>query len=332
MGAGQGECRESPQKEHPAGETPPSCPPLTTDSEWLDLSAEEQLVWAKSTCDPRIAVGSQSPLEKKIKSLGGVHSSKVRKLLLQKSQQENETLHQLKAMSFDFRFAKAEAYYYRQRQEMMLGEAWKYVVVPRWKIKIERERPQSEKTGDAKKQDHLVPERELGQIQKHIYRVERARGLRDHKYRLLPQRIPSETAFPQVLTLGKEEKTEAIQKTHKTKTRKHRVASAKEQIKGHQNRMIRGRELMEQRSERLHSCRLSTSAPPLHRPATHKDEEKEYELVTAYPIAQPYQEALIEVTILMEKSRKDDYIKKPLQRELLSIPPFLRSQLGKNKV
>uniref|UniRef100_A0A8C0P2J3 Uncharacterized protein n=1 Tax=Canis lupus familiaris TaxID=9615 RepID=A0A8C0P2J3_CANLF len=163
-------------------------------------------------------------------------------------------------------------------------------------------------------QDHLVPERELGQIQKHIYRVERARGLRDHKYRLLPQRIPSET------------------KTHKTKNRKHRVASAKEQIKGHQNRMIRGRELMEQRSERLHSCRLSTSAPPLHRPATHKDEEKEYELVTAYPIAQPYQEALIEVTILMEKSRKGDYIKKPLQRELLSIPPFLRSQLGKNKV
>lgn len=59
------------------------------------------------------------------KSLGGVHSSQVRKLLLQKLRQENETLHQPKAMPFDFRFAKAEAYYYRRHQEMVLGEAWK---------------------------------------------------------------------------------------------------------------------------------------------------------------------------------------------------------------
>lgn len=42
-------------------------------------------------------------------------------------------------MSFDFRFAKAEAYYYRH-QEMVLGEAWKYKMVPGWEIKIERDR------------------------------------------------------------------------------------------------------------------------------------------------------------------------------------------------
>jgi len=276
-------------------------------------------------------VGSQSPLEKKIKSLGGVHSSKVRKFLLQKSQQENETLHQLKAVSFDFRFAEAETYYYRRHQEMMLGEAWRYLMVPRREIKIERERPQREKTGDAKRWDYLVPERELGHIEKHIYRAERARGLRDHKYRLLPQKIPSETVFPNILTLGKEEKTETIQKTHKTKTKKHRAAWAKEQIKGHQDRMIRGRELTEQRSERLRAWKISAPTP-LHRPATHKEEEKEFERITAYPIAQPYQEALIEVTILMEKSRKEDNVKKPLQRDLLSMPPFLRSQLEKKKV
>lgn len=69
-------------------------------------------------------------------------------------------------MYFDFQFAKAEAYYYRH-QETVLGEAWKYKMVPGWEIKIER--PHSENTGDAKKWDCLVPERELGQIERYIY-------------------------------------------------------------------------------------------------------------------------------------------------------------------
>ena len=43
-------------------------------------------------------------------------------------------------------------------------------------------------------------------------------------------------------------------------------------------------------------------------------------------------EALLEVTILMEKSKKEGKIGKPLPRELLSIPSFLRSQLQKHKV
>ncbi|XP_054364413.1 uncharacterized protein C10orf120 homolog [Mirounga angustirostris] len=283
-GAGRGGCEGSPGKDRMAARTPPSrCPPVT-DSEWLDLSAEEQLAWARNTQDPRIAVGSQSPIEKKIKSLGGVHSSKVRKFLLQKSQQENETLHQLQAVSFDFRFAEAEAYYCRQHQQMMLGDAWRSLMVPRREIKRERERPRREKTGDAERWDYLVPERELGHIEKHIYRAERARGLRDPKYRLLPQKIPSETVFPNILTLGKEEKTETIQKTHKTKTKKHRAAWAKEQIKGHQDRMIRGRELTEQRNERLRAWKISAPTP-LHRPATHQEEEKEFKRITAYPIA-----------------------------------------------
>ncbi|KAL0616746.1 NANOG neighbor homeobox [Plecturocebus cupreus] len=69
----------------------------------------------------------------------------VRKLLVHKFQQENETLHKVKAVSFDFRFAKAEAYYYQQYQEMMMEEAWKYNMVPKWEIKIEEEekRPQT---------------------------------------------------------------------------------------------------------------------------------------------------------------------------------------------
>ncbi|VFV43631.1 Hypothetical predicted protein [Lynx pardinus] len=130
-------------------------------------------------------------------SLGGVHSSQVRKLLLQKLRQENETLRQPRAVSFDFRFAETEAYYYRRHQETVLGEAWKYKMVP---------------------------------------------------------------------------------------------------------------------------------GPPVHR-----EEVKEFERVTAYPIAHPYQETLLEVTILTEKAKKEEEVKKPLCRELLSMP-FLRSQLEKIKV
>ncbi|XP_037659904.1 putative uncharacterized protein ZNRD1-AS1 [Choloepus didactylus] len=337
VGMREGAARRGPDerqsKDPRAVRSPPSHPPLVTDSEWLGLSAEEQLAWAKNTQDPRIAVGSQSPLEKKIKSLGGVHSSGVRRLLAQKFQKENETLHKLKAVSFDFRFAKAEAHYYQRYKEMMLEEAWNYIMVPKREIKIEEEekRPQSEKTEDANKWDYLLPERELTQIEKHIYRAKRARGLRDHKYRRIPQRIPSETLFPKILTLGKEDKSENIQKTDNTKIKMHKVSWAKKQVKGHQDRMIRGRELTEQRNDKRDAEKISSQIPPFPKSQVEKEEVKEFEWVTAYPILQPYQEALIEVTFLMEKS-KDNEITKPLCRELLSMPPFLRSQLEKNKL
>ncbi|XP_029788574.1 putative uncharacterized protein ZNRD1-AS1 isoform X2 [Suricata suricatta] len=293
-GARQGGSPGNLKEDQVSAQTPPSGPPPVTDSEWWDLSAEEQLAWAKTTQDPQIAVGSQSPLEKKIK------------------------------------FAKAEADYYRQYQEMMLGKAWKYRMVPRRELKTQRERPHSEKPGDAKKWDSLVPERELGQIERHIHRAKRARGLRDHNYQPLPRRSLSVTIFPKILPLGKDEKTDILQKTHKTKTKKHRAAWAKEQIKGHRDRMTRGRELTEQRRE-SRGQGLSGLAPPLRRPRAHREEVKEFEWVTAYPMAQPYQETLLEVTILMEKSKKES-VKKPLQRELLTMPPFLRSQLEKSKV
>uniref|UniRef100_A0A8C8Z9P2 Uncharacterized protein n=1 Tax=Prolemur simus TaxID=1328070 RepID=A0A8C8Z9P2_PROSS len=212
-----------------------------------------------------------------------------------------------------------------------MEEPWKHRVAPEWEVKIEQKRSQSAKTEDAKKWDYLVSERELNHIEKHIRRVERARGLRDRKYRLLPQRISSEILCPKILTLEKDEKNENIQKTHKTETRKHKVAWAKEQMKGHQDRMIRGRELTEQRNGQRDAQKLSRHVPPFLKSQAQK-EVKEFEWVTAYPIFQPYQKSLIEVTILMEKSKKEDKIKKPLQRELLSLPPFLRSQLEKNQV
>ncbi|XP_020766523.2 trichohyalin-like isoform X1 [Odocoileus virginianus] len=318
------------RKEQLAVQTQPSQPPLVTDSEWLALNAEEQLAWAKNIQDPRIAVGSHSPLEKKIKiikdsqlkrvlilpfdkSLGGVHSSEVRKLLAEKTQQENERLDQLKAMSFDFRFAQAEAYYYQHYQEM-LEEACKHKMVPEGEIKTEEKerRPHNEKKEDAKKWHYLVPERELNQIQKHIYRAEQARGLRDHNYQLLPQSISDEIPSHKVLNQKKDENTENIQKTHKIKAKQYRVAWAKKQIKGHQERMILGRELTEKRNSQRVAQKIPAQAPPFLKPQVKKKEVKEYEWVTTYPIVQPYAEALLEVTVLMEKSKKEGKIGKPL--------------------
>ncbi|XP_051048080.1 uncharacterized protein LOC127227789 [Phodopus roborovskii] len=305
-----------------------SQPPMVTDSEWFGLSAEEQLAWAKSSYDPRIAIGSYSPLEKKIKRLGGTHSSRVRKLLVQEFQQESETVDKLKTMSFDFRFAKADSYYYQQHQEM-IKEAWNHIPDPEWDIAPEKEKKSKNKIPDnAKKWDYLVSEREMNHIEKHIHRAERARGLRDQKYRLLPQRIPSETLGPKPL-LSEDEKNKNIQKTinvHK----KPKVAWAKEQMKRHKDRMTRGRELTEQKNDKRKTQNFTSHVRPLLKSQVKKEEEKEFEKVTAYPIFQPSQEKLIEVTILMEKS-KVDKVQKPLQRELLSMPPFLKSQLEKKK-
>ncbi|XP_037352085.1 uncharacterized protein LOC119233651 isoform X1 [Talpa occidentalis] len=323
----------SPGKGQPAVHAPCSHPPLLSDSEWLDLSAEEQLAWAKNTQDPRIAVGFQSPLEKKIKSLGGVHSPEARKLLAKKFQQENETLDKLKAMSFDLRFAKAVTYYSQRHRERLPSQEWEPSAAAKWETEAEEGKPPRASSRDKPRHD-LVPERELEQIRKHVHRAERARGLRDHRYRRLPQKIPSEPLFTKTLMLAKDAQAENTQKTQKTKMNKHKVAWAKEQIKRHQERMVRGRSLTEQRNKERARGTLSTwVAPPLKPPVVKPPEEaKEYEWVTAYPIAQPYQKALIEVTILREKSKKEYEIKKRPPREVLCIPPFLKSQLKRNKV
>lgn len=258
----------------------------------------------------------------------------MRRLLVQKFQQENETLHKLKATSFDFWFAKTEEYYSQQHQKMMQEEEWEDTMVPRWDVNMKEEetRSQSEKTQDAKKWDYLVSERELKQIKKHIHRAEQARGLRDHEYRLVPQRIPRPVLFTDPSTLEKDEKAENIQKTPKATTKTHTAEWTKEQIKRHQDRMIRGRELTKQRNDQHGAQKLGTQAPPLLKAQVQKEEVQEFEQVTAYPIVQPHPEALIQVTILREKSKEEGKIKKPLRRELLCIPPFLKSQLEKNKV
>ncbi|EPQ16384.1 Putative protein ZNRD1-AS1 like protein [Myotis brandtii] len=211
----------------------------------------------------------------------------------------------------------------------MLEDAWEYFMLPKrdFDRKEEGKRIQSEKTGDDQRWDYLVSEKELDQIKKHIHQAERARGLRDHKYRQPPQKSPCEILSPKTFT-QEHEKTENFQRRPRAKTKQHQVAWLQEQMQRHRERMIRGRELAEQRKHKRDAQKLAGQAPPLLKPQVRKEEVKEFEQITAYPLVQPRWEAPIEVTVLREKSRESN-VKKPLRRQLLRIPPFLRSQLEK---
>lgn len=213
----------------------------------------------------------------------------------------------------------------------MLEDAWEYFMLPKrdFDRKEEGKRIQSGKTDDDQRWDYLVSEKELDQIKKHIHRAERARGLRDHKYRLPPQKSPREILSPKTFTL-EHEKTETIQRRPRAKTKQHQLAWLQEQMQRHRERMIRGRELAEQRKHKRDAQKLAGQAPPVLKPQARKEEVKEFEQITGYPLVQPRWEAPIEVTVLREKSRESN-VKKPLRRQLLRMPPFLRSQL-ENKI
>ncbi|XP_021562940.1 putative uncharacterized protein ZNRD1-AS1 [Carlito syrichta] len=177
---------------------------------------------------------------------------------------------------------------------------------------------------EGRKQYYLVPERELKHIERHIHRTGPAREVKNKTCRQV-LRPPCETTLPKIIPEG-----HGIQDTQRRKQVNEREQM---QIKDHQERMIQGRELLEQRlKERI--LRKSQSQPPTHEKHERiKKEIKEFERVIAYPLFQPHR-SRIKVNILMEKSQNGEEVNtimKPYQRKFLAVPPFLRSQLGKIK-
>ncbi|XP_043859296.1 uncharacterized protein LOC122754932 [Dromiciops gliroides] len=152
------------------------------DSEWVKLSPQEKLSWAKSTQDPRIALGHQSPLEKKIVSLGGLHTPAARNLLAQRHKEEHEVLSKEKAMSFDYRLAKAENYYYTRIMEMMEEQN---------EFKKPRIEPDGvQKTPSMRKQIREWDRRQ--QMKEHLERMIRGREFNEERNKeRLSVRIPS---------------------------------------------------------------------------------------------------------------------------------------------
>ncbi|KAM9665279.1 uncharacterized protein ZNRD1-AS1 [Trichechus inunguis] len=278
------------------------------------MNVPKRLAWAKASKDPRIAVGQQSPLEKKILNLGGVHTTAARRLIIQKYQEEYETLCKEQAHSLDYWLAKAESYYNKRVVEMMKEQ--------------QTDSETEEKTTqsiEGQKRYYFVPERELKHIERHIHRTGKARELRNKTLRHLLRPV-SETTLPKIVP-----EEHGMQNTERKKQVNEREQM---QIKDHQERMIRGRELLEQRlKERL--LKTNQSQPPTHEKHRKvKKEIKEFERVIAYPLFQPHHASLIKVNILREKSQdreEGNTVIKPHQRKFLTMPPFLRSQIGKIK-
>ncbi|XP_010641705.1 putative uncharacterized protein ZNRD1-AS1 isoform X2 [Fukomys damarensis] len=273
-----------------------------------------ELAWAKTSKDPRVAAGQQSPLEKKILNLGGMHTTAARYLITQKRQEEYETLCREQARSLDYWFAKAESYYNKRTLDIMEKEMMGNEI----KMKMEEERTQGI---EEQKHYYVVPERERKQIERHIHRIGQVKGC---KHRTFRQPQPLSEMLPKIMP-----EKHGIQKAQRRKQVNEREQI---QIKDHQERMIRGRELTQQRlKERI--LRKSQSQPPTHEKCGRaKKDIRELERVPAYPLFQPCGRSRVQVTVLMEKSQtreEVDTILKPSERKHLALPHFLGRQIEK---
>uniref|UniRef100_A0A8I5T367 Uncharacterized protein n=1 Tax=Pongo abelii TaxID=9601 RepID=A0A8I5T367_PONAB len=275
----------------------------------------DRLAWGTSSKDPRIAAGQQSPLEKKILNLGGVHTTAARQLIIQKYQEECEILCREQAVSLDYWLAKAESYYNKIIVEMMKEETGNEI-----KKKMEEKTTQSV---EGLKQYYLVPEREMKHIERHIYQTGKAGEFKNKSFRQV-LRPPNETKLPKIMPEG-----HGIQNAQRRKQVNEREQM---QTKDHQERMIRGRELTEQRLKERILRRSQSQLLTYEKHERVKKGIKDFERVIAYPLLQPCSRSRIKVNILMEKSQsgeKENTIVKPYQRKFLAMPPFLRSQIGK---
>ncbi|XP_075388962.1 putative uncharacterized protein ZNRD1-AS1 [Tenrec ecaudatus] len=177
------------------------------------------------------------------------------------------------------------------------------------------------------KQQYFVPKRELKHIERHIHRAGRGGESSRRDFRkprqptretTLPKLVPEDPGMP------------------KAQRRKQVCGREEMQIKDHQERMLRGRELLEQKlKEGILGITQSPSPAHKKQPGRDKKEMQVFERVTAYPLFQPCQASRIQVNILMEKTPNEEEeggtVVRPYTKKFLPMPPFLRSQIGKEK-
>uniref|UniRef100_A0A8D2CSG1 Uncharacterized protein n=1 Tax=Sciurus vulgaris TaxID=55149 RepID=A0A8D2CSG1_SCIVU len=179
-------------------------------------------------------------------------------------------------------------------------------------------------TREGQKQYYWVPERERKQIQRHMHQTGQAREFKNKAFR--QPRLLSTTTLPKI----KPEK-HGIPKAQRRKQVNEREQM---QIKDHQERMIRGRELIEQRLKERILRKSQSQLPTYEKQERIQKETKEFERVVAYPLFQPRNRSRIKVNILMEKSQNKEEVEtviKQHQRKFLVVPPFLKSQIRKIK-
>lgn len=245
-----------------------------------------------------------------------MHTTAARQLMVQKYQEEYETLCREQCLSFDYWVAKAESYYNKKMTAMMKEQESGNEISKKLKNKITQ-------STERQKPGLLVPEKEMNQIEKHILQAEQTRKLNKKTFGQIVQ-PPSEITFPKIVPAEP-----GIQNTQRRKQLNEREQM---QIKNHQARMIQGRKLTEQKLKGEFLRKRQRQPLKQGKQDIIKEEIKELETTVVYPLFQPDRN-LIKVNILMEKSQnqEDNTFTKPYRRKFLTIPPFLRSQIEKMK-
>lgn len=102
------------------------------------------------------------------------------------------------------------------------------------------------------------------------------------------------------------------------------------QIKDHQERMLRGRELIEQRLKERLLRRSQDQFPTLEKLERVKKEVKDFERANPHPLLELQSKSLIKLESLIEKSQEGEQVKtviKPRQKKFLALPPFFKSHV-----
>ncbi|XP_060049290.1 uncharacterized protein LOC132539103 [Erinaceus europaeus] len=255
--------------------------PSLTDSEWQTFNAYNKSAWIKHTQDPWISSGFLDSVDMKIEPLGSNHCLPSKSLGATELQVDEESLQGLQGKGSNLQSGKRNIFYDQKQQWQQRLDAYRlkqqrrlqrledtfrcYNIDPNYAIPREKgRRPLPRlRTEEAERWESKIPERELSHIQRHIHRTERARGLRD-KCQLVALDIPSEVGLPKKAAAEKKEVTitdeqMAIRRINS----KRQMAKVTEQIKEHQDRMLRGRRLTEQRRAEKEASRIPSQILPL---------------------------------------------------------------------
>ncbi|XP_036023097.1 putative uncharacterized protein ZNRD1-AS1 [Onychomys torridus] len=159
-----------------------------------------------------------------------------------------------------------------------------------------------------------VPGKERTQIEKQARRTGQAREFKNKLCRFFPSE-----RLPRIVHDG-----QTAQRRQQVKRREQM------QIKDHQERMLRGRELIEQRLKERLLRRSHDQLPSLEKLERVKKEVKDFERANPHPLLELQSKSLIKLESLIEKSQEGEQVRTvrtPRQKKLLALPPFFQSQI-----
>ncbi|XP_051008603.1 putative uncharacterized protein ZNRD1-AS1 [Acomys russatus] len=165
---------------------------------------------------------------------------------------------------------------------------------------------------------HWVPEKARKQMERQVHHTSQARQFRNRICRLFPTE-----RLPRIAEDG-----QTTQRRQQVKKRE------QEQIRDHQQRMLRGREMIEQRLKDRLWRNNPDQLPSLEKLEKMKKEMKDFESVNAHPLLELRTKSLIKLERLLEMSQAREDIQttiKPHQKKFLDLPTFLRSHARKIK-